>query len=84
MFLLYQDMYVLMELVVNLQNEDLQWFSGKKSFIDGGMSMGFTEGEGSRVTIYVFMQFYIFRCWCVIRQVESCRHQMFLLVSEVF
>ena len=56
-----------MELVVNLQNEDLHWFSGKKSFINGGMSMGFTEGEGSRVTIYVFMQFYIFRCWCVIR-----------------
>ena len=35
MFLLYWEVYVLMELVVNLQNEDLHRFSGKRNFIDG-------------------------------------------------
>ena len=36
MFLSYWEMYTLMELVVNLQKEDLRWFSGKRTFIDSG------------------------------------------------
>ena len=34
MFLLYWKVYVMMELVVNLRNEDLHWFSGKRTFTD--------------------------------------------------
>ena len=32
-FFLYCEVYVLMELAVNLRNEDLHWFSGKRTFI---------------------------------------------------
>ena len=35
-----------MDLVVNLQTEDLQWFSGKRTFIDGGVYMRFSGGVG--------------------------------------
>ena len=31
MFLLYWRVYALMELAVNLWNEDLHWFSGKRT-----------------------------------------------------
>ena len=44
-----------MELVVNLGNEDFDWFSGKKTFIDGYVHMRFSVGVGSRVTSSVFM-----------------------------
>ena len=33
MFLLYWRVYALMELAVNLWNEDLHWFSGKRTFM---------------------------------------------------
>ena len=57
MFLLYWEVYALMELDVNLRNEDLHWFSGKRTFIDGGVYMRFNGGVGSRVTSSVFMWF---------------------------
>ena len=41
-----------MDLVVNLQNEDLNWFCGTRNFIDSGVHM---LGVGSRVTSFVFM-----------------------------
>ena len=41
MFLLYWEVYALMELAVNLRNEDLHWFSGKRTFIDGGCVYAF-------------------------------------------
>ena len=47
MFLLYWEVYVLMDLVVNLWNEDLHWFRGKKTFIDGGVYVRFSGGVGS-------------------------------------
>ena len=37
MLLLYWEVYVLMDLVVNLRNEDLHWFYGKRTFINGGV-----------------------------------------------
>ena len=46
MFLLYWEVYVLMELVVNLQNEDLHRFSGKRNFMDGRVYMRFNRGAG--------------------------------------
>ena len=55
MFLMYWEVFVLMVLVVNLRNEDLQWFSAKSTFIDGGVYMRFSGGVGSRVTSSVFM-----------------------------
>ena len=55
MFLLYWEVFVLMELVVNLRNEDLQWFSAKRTFIDGGVYMRFSGDVGSRITSSVFM-----------------------------
>ena len=55
MFLLYWEVYVLMELVIKLRNEGLRWFSGKTTFIDGGVYMHFSGGVGSRVTSSVFM-----------------------------
>ena len=55
MFLMYWEVFVLMVLVVNLRNEDLQWFSAKRTFIDGGVYMRFSGGVGSRVTSSVFM-----------------------------
>ena len=54
-FLLHWQVYVLIYLVVNLRNEDLHWFSGKRTFIDGGVYMRFSGGVGSRVTCSVFM-----------------------------
>ena len=44
-----------MELAVNLRNENLHWFSGKRTFIDGGAYMHFNGGIGSRVTSSTFM-----------------------------
>ena len=73
MFLLYWEVYALMELAVNLRNEDLHWFSGKRTFIDGGVYIRFRGGVGSRVIISsVFMWFCIF-LWT----------SMFLLISGV-
>ena len=60
MFLLYWEVHVLMELVVNLQNEDLYWFSGKRTVIDSGVYMRFNGCVGSRVISSVFMWFCIF------------------------
>ena len=37
-----------MDLVVNLRNEDLHWFCGKMTFIDGGVDMHFSGCVGSR------------------------------------
>ena len=44
-----------MDLVVNLWNEDLHCFCGKRTFIDGGVYVCFSRGVGSRVTSSVFM-----------------------------
>ena len=44
-----------MELVINLRNEHLHWFSGKRTFIDSGVYIHFSEAVGSRVTSSVFM-----------------------------
>ena len=57
MFLLYWEVYTLIELTVNLQNEDLHWLSGKRTFIDGGVYMRLNGGVGSRVTSSVFIWF---------------------------
>ena len=59
MFLLYWEVYTLMELAVNLQNQDLHWFSGKSTFIDG-VYMRFNECVGSRVLSSAIMSFCIF------------------------
>ena len=45
-FLLHWQVYVLICLVVNLRNEDLHWFRGKRTFIDGGVYMRFSGGVG--------------------------------------
>ena len=55
MFLLYWEVYVLMELAVNSQNEHL-----RRTFIDGGAYMHFSGGVGSSVSSSVFMWFCIF------------------------
>ena len=55
MFLLYWEVYALMELDVNLRNEDLHWFSGKRTFIDGGVYIRFNRSVGSRVISSEFM-----------------------------
>ena len=55
MFLLYSEVYALMELAVNLQNEDFHWFNGKRTFLDGGAYMRFNGGVGSRVISSEFM-----------------------------
>ena len=47
----------MMELAVNLQNEDLNWFSWKRTFIDGSVYMRFNGDVGSRVVSSVFMWF---------------------------
>ena len=55
MFLFYRKAYVLIDLVVNLWNDDLHWFCGKRFFIDGGVYMRFNGDVGSRVTSSVFI-----------------------------
>ena len=55
MFLLYCEVYVLMDLVVNLQDEDLHWFCGKGTFIDGGLCMHFNGGVGLSITSSVLV-----------------------------
>ena len=59
MFLWYWEVYVLMELIVNFRNEDLHWFSGKRTFIEGDVYICFKGGVGSRVISAVSMWFYI-------------------------
>ena len=54
MFLLYWEVYGLIELAVNLRNEDLDWFSGQRTFADGGVYMRFNGGVGCRVTSFGF------------------------------
>ena len=54
-FLLYWEMYLLMELAMNLQNEGFHWFSGKRTFIDSGMYMRYKGVVSSRVISSVFM-----------------------------
>ena len=49
MFFMYLEVYVLMDLVVNLRNEDLHWCYGKRAFIDGGVYMRVSGGVCSRV-----------------------------------
>ena len=39
--------------------KDLRWFSGKRTFIDGGLYMRFSGSAGSSVTCFVFMWFII-------------------------
>ena len=39
--------------------EDLHWFCGKLTFIDGGVYMHFNGGVGSRVTSSLLMLLYI-------------------------
>ena len=57
MLLLHWEVYVLMELAVNLQNEDLHRFSGKRTFVDGGVYMRFNGSVGSRFISSVLMWF---------------------------
>ena len=66
MFWLYWEVYVLMDLVMNLRNEDLHWFYGKKNFIGGGIYVNFNGDVGSRVTFSVFVWFWIFWCRCAV------------------
>ena len=54
MFLLHWEVYVLMELIVNLQNEDLHWFSGRSTFIDGRVYIRFSGGVDSSLPSSVF------------------------------
>ena len=49
-----------MELVVNIRNEDLHWFSEKSTFIDGGVYMRFSGSVGSRVLSSALTWFCIF------------------------
>ena len=60
MFSLYWEVYRLIELAVNLRNEDLHWFSGKRTFTDGGVYMRFNGGVGCRVTSFGFTWFWAF------------------------
>ena len=59
MFLFYWELYALLELVENLQNEDLHWFSEKRIFIDGGVYMRISGRVGSRNASSVFFIFFI-------------------------
>ena len=60
-------------LLTLLRKKYLHWFSGKRTFIDGGVYIRFRGGVGSRVIISsVFMWFCIF-----------LRTSMFLLISGV-
>ena len=69
MFLLYWGVYALTELAVNLRNEDLHWFSGKRTFIDVGVYMHFNGGAGSRIISSVFLWFSV-SLWTT--NVSSC------------
>ena len=66
MFRLYWEVYVLMDFVENLQNENLHWFCGNRTFIDGGVYVRCSVGIGSRVTSTLFRLFCIVWCQCVV------------------
>ena len=55
MFLLYWEVYVLKDLVMNFRNEDLHWFCGKRTFIEGAAYMRFHGSVGSKVTSSLLM-----------------------------
>ena len=65
MFLLYWEVYILINLVVNLRNEDLHWFCGKRTFIDGGVYMRFSGGcrlKGYFFCFHVILHFPVSAC----------------------
>ena len=66
MFRLYWEVYVLMDFVENLQNENLHWFCGNRTFIDGGVYVRCSVGISSRVTSTLFRLFCIVWCQCVV------------------
>ena len=70
MLLLYWEVYALIELAVNLRNEDLHWFSGKRTFINGGVYMRFNRGVGSRVISSEFLMWFCVSLWTP--NVSSC------------
>ena len=55
MFLLYWELHVLIELVLNLGNEELHWFNEERTFIDGCVYMGFSGGVLSTVAFSVIV-----------------------------
>ena len=57
---------------MNFRNKDLDWFSGKRTFIDGGVYMRF-NGVKAQALLLLFSCAFAF----------SCGHQMFLLVRFV-
>ena len=60
MFLLYLEVYVLMELAVNLQNQNLHQFRGKRTFIDDGMYMrcnGWCRPQGYLFCVHLLLCF---------------------------
>ena len=62
MFFLHWEVYVFMELVLNLRNKDLHWFSEKKTFINAGVYVRFSGDMGSTITSSVIVWFCFFRC----------------------
>ena len=49
MFLLYWKTYVLMVATVNFLNEDLHWFSRKRTLTGGGVYMHLNGGADSKI-----------------------------------
>ena len=56
-------MYVLMVVAVNFLIEDLHWFCGKRTLIDGDVYMRLNGGVDSRVVV---LHFGIYWYWCVV------------------
>ena len=61
MFVLHWKVYVLMVVAVNVLNEDLHWFCGKRALIDDGVYIFLNGGVGSKVASSLPMWFCILR-----------------------
>ena len=59
MFLLFWKVYDTMVVAVNFVNEDLHWFCGERTLIDGGVYMVLNGGVDTKVASSLSMWFCI-------------------------
>ena len=65
-FLLYWEVYIFMDLVVNLRNKDLHWFCGKRTFIDTSCICVLVGVQAQGLLLLFSCEFCIFQCQYVV------------------
>ena len=83
MFLLYWEVYIFMDLVVNLRNKDLHWFCGKRTFIDTGCIYVLVGVQAQGLFLLFSCEFCIFSANTLQGKVKTVDAKCFFLVLDV-